>query len=178
LCPSSRPLRRDNQAMEADPAAWGELAAAIVVAAVSFAGLVFVAMSINLDQIISLGGIADLALQGVIVLSAVAISAMVLLVPGQSTALLGLELLILGAALLSATWFLSSRSYQATAPAFRTKRVQTALFTSVPGLLVAVGGLSLLLGFGGGLYWLVPGWIAGVLVGIVNAWVLLVEVKR
>jgi hypothetical protein len=39
-----------------------------------------------------------------------------------------------------------------------------------------VAGVSLLLGAGGGLYWLVPGVAFSLVVAIVNAWVLLVEV--
>ncbi len=164
--------------MEADPAAWTDLAAAIVVATVSFAGFIFVSISINLTEILSLGGVADLALQGIVVLSGVSFSAMVLLVPGQSTALLGLELLVLGAGLLGATLYLSYRSYHATSVQHRANRIRATLVSSLPGLFVVIGGLSLAAGTGGGLYWLVPGWMAAVVVGIRNAWQLLVEVKR
>ena len=93
--------------MATDPTAWTDLAAAILVAAVSFAGLLFVAISINLTDILSVGGLADLALQGVIILGNVAISAMLLLIPGQSTELLGLELVVLGTAFLATTLMLA-----------------------------------------------------------------------
>jgi hypothetical protein len=53
--------------MALDPTAWTNVGAAIVAAAAALAGLIFVALSINLDRIPQLGGVADLALQGVVV---------------------------------------------------------------------------------------------------------------
>jgi hypothetical protein len=52
--------------------------------------------------------------------------------------------------------------------------VQTQL-ASIP-FFVAVA--QLLLGFSGGLYWLVPGFVFSFVAGVANAWVLLVEVVR
>lgn len=164
--------------MATDPTVWVDLAAAILVAAVSFAGLLFVALSINLEHILGFGGLADLGLQGVIILGNVAISAMLLLIPGQTTQLLGIELLVLGAAFLATTLLLSRKGYRETDPQYRSNRIRSTLFNSMPGIFIVVGALSLLLGFQGGLYWLVPGWISGVVAGIITAWVLLVEVKR
>ena len=164
--------------MATDPQAWTDLAAAILVAAVSFAGLLFVAISINLEAILSFGGLADLGLQGVIILGNVAISAMLLLIPGQSIQLLGLELLVLGVACLATTLGLSVRSYQQTDPQFRGNRRLSTGLNSIPGLFITIAALSLMADFAGGLYWLVPGWMSGVIVGVISAWVLLVEVKR
>ena len=39
-------------------------------------------------------------------------------------------------------------------------------------------GLSLLLAWGGGLYWLVPGVAACFAVAVINAWVLMIEILR
>jgi hypothetical protein len=46
------------------------------------------------------------------------------------------------------------------------------------GGLIAVTGLTLLLQTGGGLYWLVAASLLAIFAGLVNAWVLLVEIKR
>jgi hypothetical protein len=45
----------------------------------------------------------------------------------------------------------------------------------VPSL---VAGVSLLLGAGGGRYWLVPGVVLCLVVAVLDAWVLLVEILR
>ena len=48
--------------------------------------------------------------------------------------------------------------------------------TAVLPLLVAAA--SLLIGAGGGLYWLVPGVLFCLVVAVLNAWVLLIEIVR
>lgn len=40
------------------------------------------------------------------------------------------------------------------------------------------GGVSLLIEAGGGIYWVLGGTVAAVIVGVLNAWVLLVEILR
>ncbi|HTS14269.1 MAG TPA: hypothetical protein VMH24_01275 [Candidatus Sulfotelmatobacter sp.] len=164
--------------MAFEPAAWSEFAAAVVAAAAALAGLIFVALSINLDRIIALGGVAELAAQGIIVLTAVLVAAIVVLVPGQDAAVLGVELAAVGAIQLVLVAHLSRMAYQATAPEYHGKRIQTFLFNSVSGALGLVAGVSLLAGAGGGLYWLVPSWLIGTMAGIANGWILLVEIKR
>ena len=43
---------------------------------------------------------------------------------------------------------------------------------------VVAAGLSLLADGGGGLYWLVPAVLLATISGLVNAWVLLIEILR
>jgi hypothetical protein len=45
-------------------------------------------------------------------------------------------------------------------------------------LPVAIAGLSLLAGEGGGLTWLVPAVVMALAGGIVNSWILLIEILR
>jgi hypothetical protein len=45
-------------------------------------------------------------------------------------------------------------------------------------LPLMIGGVSLLVRAGGGLYWLVPGILLCLLVAVLDAWVLLVEILR
>ena len=45
-------------------------------------------------------------------------------------------------------------------------------------LPVIVAGASLLARSGGGLYWLVPAFVLLLGVGVINAWVLLIEILR
>jgi hypothetical protein len=45
-------------------------------------------------------------------------------------------------------------------------------------LPLLAAGVSLLVGAGGGLYWLVPGIVLCLVVGVLDAWVLLVEILR
>jgi modulator of FtsH protease len=45
-------------------------------------------------------------------------------------------------------------------------------------LPLVAAGLTLMLGAGGGLYWLVPAMVLGFGGAVLNAWVLLVEIVR
>jgi hypothetical protein len=164
--------------MATDPAAWTEFAAAMVAATSALAGLIFVALSINLDRILSLPGIADLALEGVIALTVVLIASIVVLAPGQSVAALATELIVIGIVHLSVIGWLLRRTLAVAEQEFRMKRIQMALVSGFPGVLFVIGGLSMAAGNAWGLYWLVPASIAGIAAGVTNAWVLLIEIKR
>jgi hypothetical protein len=52
----------------------------------------------------------------------------------------------------------------------------------LPGIVscgcLAVAGAALLAQAGGGLYWLVPSVVAAIIFGLLNVWVLLVEILR
>ena len=71
------------------------LAAKLVAAAL--AGLVFVAISINIDRILKLEGIPERALETVITLLTVVLISITGLIPGQSTTALAVELLAIAA---------------------------------------------------------------------------------
>ena len=47
-----------------------------------------------------------------------------------------------------------------------------------PAVIFVAGGLSLVLKSGGGLYWILAGTLVVFVVSSINAWVLLVEIKR
>ena len=48
----------------------------------------------------------------------------------------------------------------------------------LPGLVFVGGGLSLIIGGGGGLYWILAATVLAFVVSAFNAWVLLIEVLR
>jgi len=164
--------------MATDPAAWTEFAAAMVAASSALAGLIFVALSINLDRILSLPGISDVALEGVIALTVVLIASIVVLAPGIPAGSLSAGLVLIGIVELVVVAWLLRRTLVVAEAQFRMKRIQMALVSGLPGVLFAVGGISLAAGNAWGLYWLVPASIAGIVAGVVNAWVLLIEIKR
>jgi hypothetical protein len=50
--------------------------------------------------------------------------------------------------------------------------------TQMATLPFVIGGTSLLVEWGGGLYWLMAGVVVALLVGVGNGWILLVEILR
>src|SRR5436190_22489479 len=79
-----------------DPSEWTDLFVATAGASAALAGLVFVAVSINVDRILKFEGLPDRALETVLMLLSVVLVSIVGLIPGQSTAALGAEVLALG----------------------------------------------------------------------------------
>lgn len=142
------------------------------------AGLLFVAVSISLTQVLQHPGLPGRAAEAIGLLVGVLVAGTLGLVPGQSRIALGTELLAVG--LLA--WFVqigihvqAARHHVGPSAAVLVGRIALAQVAVLP---LAIAGLSLLLGAGGGLYWLAPGIILSLLVAILDAWVLLIEILR
>jgi hypothetical protein len=159
-----------------DTAEWHDLLVASAGAAAALAGLVFVAVSINIERILAHAGQPERALQTVMLLLAAVVGSILGLVPQGRTAL-GVELVLVALAFLA--------FFAGTAPlTLRGTRGHTLWWlsrvsTMVPGhLFTLVAGVSLIAGAGGGLRWLAAALLAAIVGAVVNAWVLLVEILR
>jgi hypothetical protein len=158
--------------------AWAEFGVAAAGAAAVLAGLVFVAVSINLDKVLAVRGLPGRAGESIIMFVGALIASLWLLVPGQSLTALGIELIGTGAVLTAALMMIvgPGLKHQAHHPrSWRITRIVAALAASVP---LAIAGVSLLAESGGGLYWLSAAVGLAFIAAIGNAWVLLVEVVR
>ena len=159
-----------------DASAWTDLFVAVAGAGAALAGLVFVAVSINIESILNMEGVPDRALQTLVTLGIIVLVSIAGLIPGQSTAALGLELLGLSVAFTVGVAVLALRSLPHEGPvSWRASRIGVAALTSVP---LVIGSISILAESGGGLYWIVGGIVACIVGALANAWVLLVEILR
>jgi hypothetical protein len=160
-----------------DPAQWSDLFVATAGASAALAGLVFVAVSINLDRILALTGLPERALETVLLLVAALLVSVVGLIPGQSHVALGVELLLIS---LSIGIFIARLPTSHGSAAEETRdRILGRWFIRAAGALpLIVGGFSVLAEAGGGLYWIVAGIVFAIVGAIANAWVLLVEILR
>lgn len=162
----------------ADVAAWDSFAAALAAASAALAGLVFVAVSINIGRILSVPRLPGRAGETVILFLSTLCECALVLIPHQPVTALGAELLfagvltsgVLGALVVPA---LAAPSRQPLS--WRLFRVITGLAATVP---VILAGCSLLGWIPGGLYWFAAGVLFAVANASGNAWVLLVEVVR
>jgi len=159
-------------------AEWDSLFLAEASASAALAGLLFVALSINLERILKGAGLPGRAGEAIMLLLAVLVVATWALVPGQSSTVLGAELLGSGLAV----WLIvvgihvqAVRGHVAPSRSLLIRRIVLAQAAILP---LMIGGVSLLLRAGGGLYWLVPGILLCLLVAVLDAWVLLVEILR
>jgi hypothetical protein len=157
---------------------WANFALAITAATATLAGLLFVAMSINLQRILSFPNLPARAAQTLILFTTPMLTGVFLVVPGQPRAALGPELLVTGIAIGTGLVVIDAR-----APRWdQETRLTRFVFRIFPAIAtcgcLAIAGATLLAQAGGGLYWLVPSVVAAIFFGLVNAWVLLVEIMR
>jgi hypothetical protein len=160
-----------------DPSEWKDLFVAVAGASAALAGLVFVAVSINIERILKYPGLPERALETLLFLVVVLLVSIVGLIPGQSHVALGAELLVLSLAI--GAVITRQRTIQVEsgkAPIGWTISRWTVRALAIVPLIV--GGLSILVESGGGLYWIVAGIVFAIAGAVASAWVLLVEILR
>ncbi|MGP7999581.1 MAG: hypothetical protein ACLPKI_20025 [Streptosporangiaceae bacterium] len=160
-----------------DPATWAAFFAAVTGAAAALAGLLFVAVSINLDNILKNTMLPARAAETLAILLFVMISSALALVP-QDVELLGAEILVIAVPLTAIT-ARSQLKFQRQNPdspvRWSVSRAAASGVALVPGM---IAGVSLAAHWSGGLYWLVPTALLGIAGAVYSAWVLLVEIVR
>ncbi len=161
-----------------DPEQWHDLFVAMAGATAALAGLLFVAVSINVDRILKYEGLPERGLETLAMLLTGLVVCVAGLVPGQSHAALGIELLLIALALLAIMARLPISDMPEgieTPPNYVLGRQLTRLTGA--GLLT-IGALAVLFAVFGGLYWVAAGLVFLTLGAVGNAWVLLVEILR
>jgi modulator of FtsH protease len=160
-----------------DPSEWHELFVATAGAGAALAGLVFVAVSINIERILKFSGLPERALETVLLLLSVVVISIIGLIPGQDHVALGIELLLASLSGATVIWMLAFK----TKPSGNEPRMWLTERLVILGwgtLPFVIGGLSVLATNGAGLYWVVFGIVGAIVGAVANAWVLLVEILR
>jgi hypothetical protein len=159
-------------------AGWESLFVAEAGASAALAGLLFVAISINLERILQGAGLPGRAGEAMVLLVAVLGVSTLVLAPGQPRTALGAELLAAGLVAWSFLVMIHLRAVRSRVGPSSGALAGRIVVVQMAVLPLLVAGLSLLLGAGGGLYWLVPGVLFCLVVAVLDAWVLLIEILR
>jgi hypothetical protein len=155
-------------------AMWLGFGEALAAVAGALTGLLFVALSVRGDVIAASRTLSSRAAQ-TLVLFMTSVLVAVLLVAPQPAAALGWELLAVAVASGVILLILDRRAGHGSDRAV-ARDIEKFSPNTVTAVLVGVAGITFLMKFGGGLYWLIPAAVASLLGGVVNAWLFLVKV--
>ena len=158
---------------------WSDFFVAEVGAAAALAGLLVVAMSINIEKIMRIATLPTRAAQTLIIIACTLALASFGLFPGQPPLAFGWEAIATGA-VIALTGLVEARNMaikrEATDPLFWTiYPLILVVLTAVPPI---VGGALLISDNGAGLYWIGVGVIISFATTLQGGWVLLVEILR
>jgi hypothetical protein len=163
--------------------AWSGFFAAQVASAAALAGLLFVALSVNLTRILQYPWLPARAAQTLVVLMAALIESSVALFPVASARPAVDAICALSVVAYVFAWRLSE-VFQKVRPDRRTRpdeyrplilNIVVFHFATVPQL---VGSLLVICGSPNGYYWIATGVAMALVFGMFNSWVLLVEILR
>jgi hypothetical protein len=141
-------------------------------------GLVFVALSINLKQILSLPGLADRAGEALLLLLLPVLVGLAGVLPQTSIRALGGEFLGLGLVMTAAVTLILAAGHRTTTSRPPREFVTRATGAGSAVVMTVIAGALLLAGHPGGLWWQAVGTGLCIAAGVADAWVLLVEILR
>ena len=174
--PSGTPgsLGPDALAVGYLPEMWRDFGGAVASLAGALSGLLFVAVSLKSEVLARSRSLTSRAAQTLVLFVTPAITAVLLVAPQPGPAL-GAELLAV-AAVSGAALIILDRRAGHDAESGVARYIDAASPNAITALLTGVAGLSFLLKGGGGLYWMIPAVLAGLIGGVINAWLFLVRV--
>jgi modulator of FtsH protease len=155
---------------------WSNFFVAELGAAAALAGLLFVAVSINLTRILQFSHLPARAAEALLALLSVLVVTTFALIPRQSPREYGIEIGVTGLLV----WIVMTRSL------IRSRKIDRQyvgfmsrfLVNQLPPVPFVITGGLLIAGRPEGVYWIVPGILLSFAAGIFGAWVLLVEIQR
>ncbi len=163
--------------MPYDPERWHDFATSFAGAAGALLGLAFVAISFNLDPILRDKTLPGRAIETLAFFAYPLAASLLIQVPGLSSVALGVGEAILVAGLIGLAVI--------DVPRWRKERDNPLSWrlshmgpTVVIIVLAIVGAVATMTTSFGGLYWLAAAMAVATAAGIINSWVLLVEIKR
>jgi hypothetical protein len=156
------------------PGMWRDFGVTVAGLAGALTGLLFVAVSIKSEALARSRSLTSRAAQTLVLFVTAAIASIVLVAPQPGPAL-GAELLAVSAVSGASLFILGQRAGHDPVSGV-ARYIERASPNTITAVLVGIAGLTFLVKAGGGLYWMIPAVLAGLVGGVVNAWLFLVRV--
>ena len=154
---------------------WSDFFAASAGASAALAGLIIVAVSVSVTEMISIPGMTSRAGASIALLVLVAVVSLAGLVPDQPAVFFGLEALVVGVVGLA---FAINTFVKLAAANTAGITLGKGLPLAVPALLLAAGGIVVMAGADAGLALVAAGVLFSFVAAVLDAWVVLVEIRR
>lgn len=158
--------------------AWHDFLITVAGASAALVGLLFVGLSINLDQLLEIPHLLLRAAASLLTLTGTLIISCLLLAPDASLAVYGLSILVVSLATWGAVTYLGIRAVGRAPDANRTHQVLALVGLQLATLPTVMAGVMVWQREEEGLNWLVPAFLIAFVAVMVNSWVLTVESRR
>ena len=149
---------------------WAVFFTAQLGAAATLGGLIFVGLSLNLEKILSFPALPNRALFALALLLGILVISSLILIPGQSTELIGFEILVAGLLATAVTGSIEVRALRDIPLQNRKKFIGNMIFLGFALVPYVVGGALMLGGSLMGLYWVAAAVIVSFIKAIGEAW--------
>ncbi|WP_155375143.1 hypothetical protein [Catellatospora vulcania] len=156
-------------------AEWANFGIVAGAAAATLVGLLFVAVTLRVNTVVTTSDLRYRAAQTLALFITVLLISLLLVVPGQPLRLVGVELVIVAVAAGAAMAVFDRLASRATEPSVLARTLGVISLNATAVLLIALSGAIAAAGQRWGIYLLVPGVVAALVCGVVNAWLLLVR---
>ena len=164
-----------------DILAWHDFFAVVAQIGATLAGLLFVGLTISLEHLLQARGYLSRAFAALFLQFEILLIGLFGLVPAQLQWAFGVELIVLGTALFAAIETFS-RNFpeddQSDVLGTKPLRILREILNAASTLLPVAAGATLIAGWRGALYLLIPAIVACVYMSIGYAWVFAVEIPR
>ncbi len=157
---------------------WDDYFSATASSAAALTGLIFVGVSISLAKILSIATLPNRALISLVLLLTILISSILFLVPQQTQASTGVEILMLGIIVWVFISILDIQIFRLKESVYKRLYVINMIIDQIAVIPYLIGGFKILSIDDKGIYWIVPAIIFSIIKAVLDAWVLLIEINR